>query len=128
MQGSQSFPREQATVSANISAQINKMALLKNKVVRAGEVIATLNSRDLLAQRSEAAAALQEAEVNLRAVRTGSIPQTRAQDEKAINDARANAANARALYERRKRLFDQGGIAQKEVESAQLALTLAETG
>ena len=120
------FPREQATVSANISAQINKMALLKNKMVRAGEVIATLNSRDLQAQRSEAAAALQEAEVNLRAVRTGSIPQTRAQDEKAINDARANVANARALYERRKRLFDQGGIAQKEVEAAQLALTLAE--
>lgn len=119
-------PREQATVSANINAQIKQMALLKNKVVRAGDVIATLNSRDLQAQRAEAAAALQEAEVNLRTVRSSSIPQTRAQDEKAVNDARANVANARALYERRKRLFDQGGIAQKEVEAAQLALTLAE--
>jgi multidrug efflux pump subunit AcrA (membrane-fusion protein) len=119
-------PREQATVSANINAQIKQMALLKNKVVRAGDVIATLNSRDLQAQRAEASAALQEAEVNLRTVRSSSIPQTRAQDEKAVNDARANVANARALYERRKRLFDQGGIAQKEVEAAQLALTLAE--
>src|SRR5262245_48451963 len=80
------FPREQATVSANVNAQIKQMALLKNKSVRAGDVIAVLNSRDLQAQRGEVAAALQEAELNLRAVSTGTIPQTRTQDEKAVND------------------------------------------
>src|SRR3981081_2075742 len=34
------FPREQATVAAKISAQIRSMGLLKNQVVKAGEVIA----------------------------------------------------------------------------------------
>ena len=34
------WPREKADVAAKISAQIKKMALLKNKVVHAGEVIA----------------------------------------------------------------------------------------
>jgi multidrug resistance efflux pump len=43
-------------VGAKVSAQIKKMALLKNKPVRAGEVIAVLESRDLLAQRAEAVA------------------------------------------------------------------------
>ena len=48
------FPREQATVAAKISAQIRSMALLKNQVVRAGQIIAVLESRDLVAQRTDA--------------------------------------------------------------------------
>src|SRR5712691_5397673 len=92
------WPREKADVGAKISAQIKKMALLKNRVVRAGEVIAVLESRDLQAQRAEAVAALNEARANERSVTTGSIPQTNAQDEKALRDARAKAATARATY------------------------------
>src|ERR1051326_2788077 len=47
------WPREKADVAAKVSAQIKKMALLKNKVVHAGEVIAVLESRDLQAQRAQ---------------------------------------------------------------------------
>src|SRR6185369_9889844 len=55
------WPREKADVAAKVSAQIKKMALLKNKVVHAGEVIAVLESRDLETQRAEAVGALNEA-------------------------------------------------------------------
>src|SRR5260370_27508016 len=54
------WPREKSDVGVKISAQIKKMALLKNKLVRAGEVIAVLESRDLQAQRAEAVAALHQ--------------------------------------------------------------------
>lgn len=118
--------RHEATVSPKIAGLIKQMPLLKNKTVREGEVIATLESRDLQAQRAEAAAAVQEARVNLRNVTSGTIPQTRAQDEKAVRDAQANVNNARATYERRQKLYDQGGISKKEVEASQLALTTAE--
>jgi len=43
-----------------------------------------------------------------------------------IRDARANLEAARALYERRRALYAQGGIALREVEAAKLALTTAE--
>jgi HlyD family secretion protein len=43
-----------------------------------------------------------------------------------IRDARANLEAARALYERRRALYAQGGIALREVEAARLALTTAE--
>jgi HlyD family secretion protein len=119
-------PREQATVSPKISAQIKQMALLKNKYVRAGDVIAVLESSDLQAQRREAVAALQEAQHTARSLTTGTIPQQNAQAERDLRDARANVANARALYERRRALYAQGGIALKDVEAAQLALTNAE--
>jgi len=120
------FPRKEATVSAKLAAPIKTMPLIRNKTVREGDVIATLESRDIQAQRAEAAAALEEAKLNERGITTSSIPQTRAQDEKALRDAQANFNNARAIYERRKTLFDQGGISRKDLEASQLALTTAE--
>jgi RND family efflux transporter MFP subunit len=120
------WPREKADVGAKISAQIKSMALLKNKLVRAGEVIAVLEARDLQAQRAEALAALNEARANERSLVTGTIPKTNAEDQKALNDARAKVNNARALYERRRALYENGGISKKDLEAAQLDLTTAE--
>jgi HlyD family secretion protein len=120
------WPREKADVAAKISAQIKKMALLKNKVVRAGEVIAVLESRDLEAQRAEAVAALNETRANERSLITGTIPKTNAEDQKALLDARAKVNNARATYERRRALFEKGGISRKDLEASQLDLTTAE--
>src|ERR1051325_3726288 len=120
------WPREKADVSAKVSAQIKKMALLKNKFVRAGEVIAVLESRDLEAQRAEAVAALNEARANERSLITGTIPKTNAEDQKALLDARAKVNNARATYERRRALYEKGGISKKDLESSQLDLTTAE--
>jgi multidrug efflux pump subunit AcrA (membrane-fusion protein) len=120
------WPREKSDVGAKISAQIKTMALLKNKLVRAGEVIAVLESRDLQAQRAEAVAALNQERANERSVTTGTIPQTNAQDQKALRDARAKAATARATFERRQFLYDKGGISKKDLEASQLELTTAE--
>src|SRR5436309_15413019 len=120
------WPREKADVGAKISAQIKKMALLKNKVVLAGEVIAVLESRDLRAQRAEAAAALNEARASERSLVTGTIPKTNAEDQKALFDARAKVNNARAVYERRRVLYERGGISKKDLEASQLDLTTAE--
>jgi RND family efflux transporter MFP subunit len=84
------FPREQATISPKVGGQITRMRLLKNAIVRAGDVIAVLEPADSSAR-----------------------------------DARANYEAARGLYERRRALYAQGGIALKEVEAARLALTTA---
>jgi multidrug efflux pump subunit AcrA (membrane-fusion protein) len=120
------FPREEATVSSKLNGQIARMALVKNRPARAGDVIATLESRDLQAQRVEAAAALQEAQANLRLVSGGTIPEATAQDQKAVRDAQANLANARATYDRRRVLYEKGGISKKDLEASELALTQAE--
>jgi multidrug efflux pump subunit AcrA (membrane-fusion protein) len=120
------FPREQATVGAKVSAQIKQMALLKNKVVKAGEVIAVLESRDLVAQRNEAIATLNQERANERSVTTGTIPQTNAQDQKALRDAQAKVATASATYERRRVLYTKGGISKKDLETSQFDLTTAE--
>src|SRR5437762_7796459 len=100
------WPREKADVGAKISAQIKQMALLKNKLVRAGEVIAVLESRDLQAQRAEAVAALNEARASERSVVTGTIPKTNAEDQNTLLDARAKVNNARTIYDRPPTMFN----------------------
>ncbi len=119
-------PQRQAAISPRVSAQIARMPLLTNRVVRTGDVIAVLESRDLSAQRAEAAAALQEAETSAHSTEHGAVPLTNAQDTRAVVDARAALENAHKTYERRKVLFEQGGISKKDLETSQLDMTRAE--
>src|ERR1700694_5444317 len=118
--------RREATVNPKVAAPIAQMPLLTNRAVRAGDVLAVLESRDLTAQRAEAAAALAEAETTVHTTANGSVPLTNAQDTKAVRDARAALDNAQRTFERRKILFEQGGISKKDLEASQLAVTQAE--
>jgi HlyD family secretion protein len=115
-------PAQASTVAASISAQITQMRLLKNQFVKQGEVLAVLASQDFQAQRSEAQAALDEARLNLQTLQNVTIPQSRAQIEKDLSDAKANADNARAIYERRKDLYAKGGLSLKELEASGLVV------
>ena len=119
-------PAQASTVSASLSAQIKQMRLLKNQFVQQGEVLVVLASQDLQAQHNEATAALDEAKLNLQTLQKVTIPQSRAQIEKDLSDAQANADNARATYERRKDLYAKGGLSLKELEASGLVLKNAE--
>jgi RND family efflux transporter MFP subunit len=118
--------RQEATISPKVSAQIAQMGLLKNRVVHRGDILAVLESRDLSAQQAEAAAALREAQIGVASTSRGAIPLTNAQDTKAVHDAQATVENTRKTYERRKALFDQGGISKKDLEASLLDVTKAE--
>ncbi|MBX7221079.1 MAG: efflux RND transporter periplasmic adaptor subunit [Blastocatellia bacterium] len=120
------FPKTQATISAKLSGQITHLDLLKNRTVQQGDRLLSIEARDVQSQREEAQAALEEARLTLQGLTKGGIPQTAEQNEKALRDARANLVTARTLVERRKELAAKGGIAQKDLEAAQLSLTLAE--
>jgi RND family efflux transporter MFP subunit len=57
---------------------------------------------------------------------TGTIPKTNAEDQKALMDARAKVNNTRATYERRRVLYERGGISKKDLEASQLDYTTAQ--
>lgn len=120
------FPARQAVVSSNASGQIRGLRILKDTLVRKGELLATVNTSDLEAQKREAVALLRESRLNVQTLTKSTIPQADIQAAKDLRDARASVDNARNLYERRKALYDKGGIALKELEAAQLSLTQAE--
>lgn len=120
------FAARQAVVSSNASGQIKGLQVLKNALVMKGDLLAKINTSDLESQKREAEAALREARLNIESLSRSTIPQSRIQAAKDLRDARAAVENARNLYERRKILFEKGGISLKDVEAAQLSLTQAE--
>lgn len=120
------FSARQAIVSSNAGGQIKGLRILKDTLVRKGELLATINTSDLEAQKREAEALLREARLNVQTLSKSTIPQADIQAAKDLRDARASVDNARNLYERRKTLYDKGGIALKDLEAAQFALTQAE--
>ena len=120
------FPLRQATVSAVQGGQISTMPLWKNRHVDKGETLAELNMRDLEAQRNEARSLVREAEVNLHNLQHSANPLAAANARKELAQTASTLRNARALLERRQALFQEGGIALKDLQDSQLALSLAQ--
>lgn len=120
------YPARQAIVSSNVSGQILGLRILKDVLVTKGHLLATINTKDLQAQKKEAEAVLREARLNIQSLIRNTIPQADIQAAKDLRDARASVENASNLYERRKALYAKGGIALKDLEAAQLALIQAE--
>jgi multidrug efflux pump subunit AcrA (membrane-fusion protein) len=119
------FAREQANINARITAPIQKLLVRKGDDVAAGQVLAQLDNRDLLAQRAEAMAAVTDAEANLQRVTSGTLPTDveRARGEAASTEAALN--QAQKFYERRRQLFEQGAIPQRDLLLSETELAQA---
>lgn len=121
------FARELANVGSRVTAPIRKLLVRKGDTVAASQVLAQLDNRDLLAQRDEAAATVADADASLQRLASATIPGDieRARGQSASAEAALN--QAQTFYERRKQLFDQGAIPQRDLQQSQTDLTLAKT-
>ncbi len=109
------FARQQANISARLTAPIRKLLAGKGSRVAAGQLLAELDQRDLVAQREEAEAALTDAEANLQKGSAGTLPSDieRARGQAATTEAALR--QAQKIYDRRRHLFEQGAIPQREL-------------
>ncbi len=119
------FPRDQANVAARITAPIRELRARKGDNVRAGDVLAVLENRDLTAQREEAQAALSDAEANLQKTQAGTIPADVERGQGQVETTRAALDQAQKNYDRRKRMFEQGAIPQKDLLQSETELATA---
>lgn len=121
-------PRAASTVSAVQSGPILEMPLWKDRAVRTGQVLARQDLRDLVAQRAEAESLVKEAEATVSLNDASTIPVTNAGLDRDLAVARMTEANARATYQRRKALYDKGGLALKDLQDTELLWNTARQG
>lgn len=100
-------PVVRSTVGSQVSGRITEILVDFNDEVKAGQVLARLDTRLLAGQVSQARARLASARAEL----------TRAQ---------ANAENARIIHERTAALLPSGAVSQAEVDAARAARLSAE--
>jgi multidrug efflux pump subunit AcrA (membrane-fusion protein) len=120
------FPREQASIAARITAPIRSLKVHKGDSVKAGEVLATLESRDVVAARGEAAAALADAEANLQKTSGGTLPTDIERGRGQLVSAEAGLNQAQKIYDRRSELFKLGAIPGRDLLTSQTDLAKAQ--
>jgi len=120
------FPRQQANVASRITAPIRELRAQKGDRVAAGQTLAVLDDRDLLAQRAEAVAAVEDARQTLEKLSSGTLPADveRARGQVAAAEAALN--QAQKIYERRQQLFKDEAIPERDLLVSQTELAKAQ--
>jgi RND family efflux transporter MFP subunit len=119
------FPVAQAAIPAKISAPVKKFLVNRGSHVRAGQLLAVLENRDLAAAAQENKGSYDQAQAQYTTTTAADLPQ---ELQKAEGDARAAKQQLDAqqkLYDSRKDLVQQGALPRKDLDQAGVDLTNA---
>jgi len=121
------YPVNQSNVMAKISAPVERVMVNRGDHIRAGQVIAQLENRDLTAAVGESRGQLEQAQAAYQTTTGATVFEDRTK-ARADVDAAAQALEAsRRLYENRVALQKEGALAQKLVDDAKVAMVQAQS-
>ncbi|HWG59615.1 MAG TPA: efflux RND transporter periplasmic adaptor subunit [Candidatus Acidoferrales bacterium] len=119
------YPLEQATLVPKISAPVRKFYVNRGSKVRAGELLATLDNKDLSAALVENKGAYDQAQAQYDASTKVNLPaQIQAATLDAQNTQHAMEA-AESVYKSRQQLYKSGAIARNLLDQSQVAYVQA---
>jgi HlyD family secretion protein len=121
------FAREQANLAARVTAPILRLVAHKGDTVVAGQVLAQLENRDLEAQRREAAAAVTDAKATLEKTAAGTVPTDLEHGRGLVETSRAALNQAEKVFEKRKELFKEGAIPERDLLTSETDVLKART-
>ena len=119
------FPTNQATIVPKVASPVLKAYVVRGSKVRRGQLLVTLENRDLAAAAQEKRGNLEQAQAQFTIVTSNSVPE---ELQKAEGDARAAKENLDAqqkIYESRQALFAQGAVPRKDLDAAEVAFVQA---
>ena len=121
------YPVDQASVMPKISAPIKTFHIKRGDHVSAGQLLAVLENKDLLAALGDSRGAYQQAESALRTTTAATVPEDTNKAQQDTEAAKQGMDAAQKVYESRKQLFDQGALARRLVDEANLAYVQAKS-
>ena len=119
------FPVDQTNVMSKISAPVRVFYIKRGEHVKAGQLIATLENRDLVAAVAAARAQLAQAQSNLVMIQASTVPEAVTKAQADLQSAREQLDAAQKLLESRRKLFQEGALARRLVDEAQVAYAQA---
>ena len=117
---------EVINVGAGADGVIAEMRVFEGQAVRAGDVLAVIDRRDLNAELSAARAQAEGARQARTRIMRGSRDEERRQAEAEVSAVQAMLTQALLRYERYERLFRQGVISEDQRDEAKKNLDVAE--
>ena len=119
------FPVAQSAIVPKISAPVKKFYVNRGSHVRAGQLLAELENRDLAAAAQENRGAYDQAQATYATATAADIPQELQKAQLDAQAAKQTYDAAQKVYDSRKELFQQGALPRKELDQAGVDLTNA---
>lgn len=119
-------PLAQAAIQPRISAPIAKEYVQRGARVHKGDLLVTLDDRDLRGTALDSKGNLTQVQAAYTAATQASIPEDVQKAELDVAQAQANLSVASRTVEERQRLLDQGAIARRDVDTARAAAVQAQ--
>jgi HlyD family secretion protein len=111
---------------AQLNTFVRRVVATEGQAVRAGQVLAELDSAEVQAEVARLRNELLTAQDELRAARGGGSPEARAQVEADLKQAEADAARLQREHDALERLLAKQAASKAEVDNAKLELAAAE--
>ncbi len=121
------FPVNQANVMSKISAPVKRFYVNRGDHVRAGQLLASLESSDLSASVQENKSLYEQAQATFQTTRGATIPEDQGKAQADANSAQQVYDAATRVYESRSALVREGALAQKMVDDARIAMVQAQS-
>ncbi|MGE5245811.1 MAG: efflux RND transporter periplasmic adaptor subunit [Betaproteobacteria bacterium] len=119
------YPLSQAAIVPKISAPVERFFVQRGGKVRKGQVLATLEHKDLAAAVVSARGAYEQAQANYETTKQASVPADLQKAELDATTAKESLDAQQKVYDDRQMLFKQGAVPERDVENARVALAQA---
>jgi RND family efflux transporter MFP subunit len=119
---------KQAELAFQVSGLIVQLPVKEGQKVKKGDLIAQLREDEFRARLKALQGELDQARAVLKKLLAGERPEEQARREAGVRAAEAKLANARAEYDRDRRLLARRSIAPADYERSRTALQVAEEG
>ncbi len=121
------YPLRQANIVPKISAPVQKFYVQRGDHVVEGQLLATLESRDLQAAAQESKDLYDQAQASFTTTSQATVPEDVTKSQADVEASRQALEAARKVYESRQNLYHQGALARKLVDDAAVALAQAQS-
>jgi multidrug efflux pump subunit AcrA (membrane-fusion protein) len=119
------FPKDQWSVMPKITAPVQKFLVNRGDHVKAGQLLAVLENRDLEATAQANRGQVTQAQANLKTTQHVTIPESIVKARTDVKAAREAADAAKKVLESRQQLYKEGALARKLVDDASVAYAQA---
>ena len=119
------FPHAQAAIIPKISAPVQKFLVKRGSHVKAGELLAVLENRDLTAAAQDTKGAYDQAQANYETTTAASLPEELQKAEADEQQAKQALEAEELVFQSRQKLFEEGALPRKELDQSRVDIIQA---
>src|SRR5437764_4246364 len=119
------FPINQATIVPKIAAPVAKTYVMRGSKVKQGQLLLTLENRDLAAAAQEKRGTFEQTQAQAAIATNTSLPEELQKAELDAQAAKENLDAQQKIYDSRKNLLAQGAIPRKDFDAATVSFVQA---